>query len=97
MRGWIIDRLPENGLKIDTYGLDRLLETAKKLDMDVKLVHPPEFDLTVTGEDKKTVRHKGASAPLPDFVVPRMGSKTTYFGLAVLRHLEKRGVHCVNN
>ncbi len=37
------------------------------------------------------------STALPDFLLPRMGSGTTYFALAVIRHLECLGVYTFNS
>ena len=33
---------------------------------------------------------------LPDFVLPRTGSGTTYFIKAIIRHLERLGVTLIN-
>ena len=36
-------------------------------------------------------------SPCQDFILPRMGAATTYFALAVVRHLERLGVHTFNS
>ena len=38
----------------------------------------------------------GKPRPLPDFVLPRIGSGTTYFIKAIIRHLERLGVVMIN-
>jgi len=38
----------------------------------------------------------GKQERLPDFVIPRMGSGTTYYALAILRHLQHMGVYLCN-
>ena len=61
-------------------------------------MHAPEqFDLVVTRDDRNSVRIQGEVRPLPDFLLPRMGSGTTYFALAVMRHLERLGVQPLNS
>lgn len=58
---------------------------------------PEEFDLVVTRDDRKSMRVAGRERPLPHFILPRMGSATTYFALAVLRHCERLGVPVLNS
>jgi gamma-F420-2:alpha-L-glutamate ligase len=69
---------------------------ARENDIDLKILYPEQLDLIVTKDGKKSIFVDAETVDLPDFVIPRMGSHTTYFSLAVLRHLEKLGVHIVN-
>lgn len=41
--------------------------------------------------------YKGGEVHLPEFVLPRMGSGTTYFGLAVIRQLGRLKVPVINS
>jgi gamma-F420-2:alpha-L-glutamate ligase len=51
----------------------------------------------VTRDDRKSIVLDGKSVPLPDFIIPRMGAKSTYFAFAVIRQLERMGVHSFNS
>ncbi len=97
MRGWIIYKDSANLLKPEKYEIERLLAVAKSENIDLTVYSPDQFDLTVTREDDKSVLIDGKPVALPDFVMPRMGAGTTYFALAILRHLERLGVYCVNS
>ncbi|MFC0116628.1 ATP-grasp domain-containing protein [Pseudoalteromonas xiamenensis] len=97
MRGWIIYKDVANLIKQETYEIDRLMQVAKEENIDLKVYSPDQFDLMVTREDEKSVLIDGTPVELPDFVLPRMGAGTTYFALAIIRHLERLGVHCFNS
>ena len=97
MRGWIIYKDSANKLKPETYEINRFLAVAKEQNIDLEVYSPDQFDLTVTREDDRSILIDGNKVSLPDFVLPRMGAGTTYFALAILRHLERLGVYCVNS
>ncbi len=40
---------------------------------------------------------KAAKLPKPDLIIPRTGSETSYFTLAVLRHFERQGIAMVDS
>ncbi len=84
-------------LRQEAYEIHRLLETAKKENIDLQVFSPDQFDLTVTRDDEKSILIDGKKETLPDFVLPRMGAGTTYFALAIIRHLERLGVYCINS
>jgi gamma-F420-2:alpha-L-glutamate ligase len=97
MIGWIIYKKNATELKSESYEIDRLIEVGKELNIELKVIQPEQVDLIVTKEDRKSILVDGKQLPLPDFVLPRMGAGTTYFALAVIRHLERLGVPCFNN
>ncbi len=97
IKGWILYRSFKERLKQDSYENQRFLEVAKENDVDLRILFPDQLDLIVTKDGKNSIFLDGESVELPDFVLPRMGSHTSYFSLAVLRHLEKLGVHIVNS
>lgn len=70
---------------------------AKEEGIQLEVVRPEQVDLVVTQEDRKSIQLDGKPTPLPDFVLPRMGAGTTYFALAVIRHLERLGVNSFNS
>lgn len=97
MRGWILYKYSQEELWPDAYEIHRLIETAAKRNIDIKVVKPEQLDLIVTGEDRKSVLLNGETVSLPDFLLPRTGAGTTYFAMAVIRHLERLGVHTFNS
>ena len=96
MLGWIIYRENRVELTPETYEIRRFLDIAEQETIDIKVLKPEQFDLIVTKEDRKSILLDGEPTALPDFVIPRMGAGTTYFALAIIRHLERLGVNCFN-
>lgn len=96
MEGWILYKYAENESEQNPYWRKRFFEAAQKLNIDLKILDPEQIDLVVTRDDRNSVYVDQKAVPLPDFVLPRMGYKTTYFSLAVIRHLERLGVPCIN-
>ena len=97
MRGWIIYKENASLLRQEAYEVHRLVEVAEQENIELKVFSPDQFDLTVTRDDEKSILIDGKKHDLPDFVMPRMGAGTTYFALAIIRHLERLGVYCVNS
>lgn len=79
-----------------SYSANRLIEESHKAWIKLKFFTPEQFDIIVTKDDRKSIRVDGEVLPLPDFVIPRMWAWTTYFALAVIRHLERLWVFVVN-
>jgi RimK family alpha-L-glutamate ligase len=97
MKGLILFTKTEEELTSQDYSILRLLEAGKKLNLNLSVASPKQFEIIVTQNDKKSVYLDGIDASLPDFIIPRMGSETTYFGLAVVRQMERLGVYCCNS
>ncbi|MDD5018127.1 MAG: RimK family alpha-L-glutamate ligase [Eubacteriales bacterium] len=97
MQGWIIYKETEANLKPENYEIQYFIKVANEQNISLKVLRPEQFDIIVTREDRKSIFVDGKPAPLPDFVLPRMGAGTTYFALSIMRHLEKLGVPCVNS
>lgn len=95
-RGWVLYSKPEDNLTGDDHGVGRLLEAAEKKGIDLSVYCPHQFELVVTRDDRKSILINGKPTPLPDFIIPRLGSSTTYFALAIIRQLEKLGVYTCN-
>jgi gamma-F420-2:alpha-L-glutamate ligase len=95
-RGWILYK-PDPGLvKQETYEIDRLVAAAPENGYEVEVVSPDDIGLLVSSAKGHSVFLRGEETELPDFVIPRMGSTTTYFAMAILRQLERLGVYCLN-
>ncbi len=97
MKGWIIYRDSATLLRPEAYEVKRLLDAGKSAGVELEVYAPEQFDLTVTREDEKSILLDGEYVALPDFIIPRMGAGTTYFALAIIRHLERLGVYSVNS
>lgn len=75
----------------------RFLAEGKKMDVDVKVIKPEQFDLLVTQEVRDTILIDGKAVPLPDFVFPYFNHNDHgYFSLAIVRQLERLGVEVFN-
>jgi len=96
MKGWIIYRDPEDDLRPEAFEIRRFLEVAAEMGIELEVLAPEQFDLVVTRDDRKSVLVDGQETALPEFVLPRMGASTTYFALAVIRHLERLSVQTFN-
>ncbi len=94
MRGWMIFKRMEDP---EPYEIRRFREVAEERGIELRIISPEQFDLIVTRDDRKSILIDGAYEPLPQFLLPRMGAGTTYFALAVIRHLERLGVHTFNS
>ena len=92
MNGWIIHKqeLGEN------FEVERLVEEFEKQNVDIRVVNPKDVDIFVDRDDRKSIIVKGKQRQLPDFVLPRTGSGTTYFIKAIIRHMERLGVTMIN-
>jgi len=97
VKGWIIYKDSPYDIHPEKYEIDRLMEEAERLNIEMHLFMPEQFDLIVTQDDDKSILLNEEYTSLPDFVLPRMGARTTYYSLAVLRQLERLGVHIFNS
>jgi gamma-F420-2:alpha-L-glutamate ligase len=97
MKGWTLYKDLSGSLKPEVYEVNRFIEEASENGIEIQEFKPEQFDLIVTKEDRKGILIDGETATLPNFLLPRMGANTTYFALAVIRHLERLGVHSFNS
>ena len=92
MNGWI---LYKNDVS-ESYETLRLVEEFERQDIKIRVVNPNDVDIFVDRDDRKSIIVGGKPRWLPDFVIPRTGSGTTYFVKAIIRHLERLGVTLIN-
>ena len=97
MEGWILYKQKQSEISSDKYEMNRLLEVAEQREINLKILCPEQFDLLVNREDNKSVIVDNHFTKLPQFLLPRQGASTPYFSLAVIRHLERLGVHTFNS
>ncbi len=74
----------------------RFQESAERADVDLRVLNPQDFDLIVESGGDWSAVYQGEKLRKPDVIIPRTGSETSYFTLAVLRHFERQGVAMVN-
>ena len=88
---WILSKSSDK-----VYENRRLLETFSSKNISATLVHPNEFDLIVDKNNLTNVWRSGFQVKMPDAVLVRTGSGSSYFALAVLRQLETIGIPVIN-
>jgi gamma-F420-2:alpha-L-glutamate ligase len=83
--------------KFDTYENLRFREAAYQHGVKLTMVAPEECEIIATGCGRKSIYiGQNEVEELPDCLIPRTGSGTTYFAGAVIRHLERLGVFVLN-
>ena len=92
MNGWILYKNPID----ESWETKKLVEEFEKQGIKARVVNPEDVDIFVDRDDRKSILVDCKSRPLPDFVIPRTGSGTTYFIKAIIRHLERLGVILIN-
>jgi len=97
MIGWILHKHSDFLIKPETYEIQKLIEEGQKVGIQILVFQPEQIEIIVNRDDRKSIFVDDVSIPLPDFIIPRMGAGTTYFALALIRHLEKLGVYSFNS
>ena len=96
MRGWLLfnqevaDGVPEAA------EIRRFIEAGKRRGIRLDALRPRDFELIVSTERAWRAEYAGGRLPRPDFIIPRTGSETTYFTLAVIRQFERMKVPILN-
>lgn len=78
------------------YSHKRLKAEGQAAGHEIEIINPLYCYMNVAASCPKV--HYRGGAPLPHFdaVIPRIGASMTYYGTAVLRHLETMGMYTVN-
>ena len=92
MKGWIFSTQNE-----PSYETKRLIECFDDEGIECHMIHPNHVDIFISREDRRSVQVENEYTTIPDFVIPRVGSSTTYYQKAVFRHLERMGVLFINS
>ncbi|MEB3266432.1 MAG: RimK family alpha-L-glutamate ligase [Cyanobacteriota bacterium] len=95
MNLWILQK-PSGDEEPPAYEDVRFQEEARVLGITLDLVRSDEIDLIVTRGGRRSIRRCGCEVELPDGVLPRAGSHSDYFSLAILRQFEHLGVLVFN-
>jgi gamma-F420-2:alpha-L-glutamate ligase len=97
MLGWLLYKNMDDIIKPELYEIARLVDTAASQGINIRILSPDQIDIIVFREDRNSILVDEVPTSLPDFILPRMGAGTSYFALAVIRHLERLGVYSVNS
>lgn len=97
---WLI---PQKNMKLailsgssKLYSTRRLLEAGKEQGHDTKILKTAHCFMMITKGEPQLFYHGKKIGEL-DAVLPRIGSKQTFYGLAVVRQFELMAVYCVNS
>ncbi len=80
----------------ELYSHQRLKEEGEAAGHEIKIINPLYCYMNVAASCPKIHYRGGAPLPYFDAVIPRIGASMTYYGTAVLRHLETMGMYTVN-
>lgn len=97
MRGILIYKVKESELNETYYETNRFIEEAKSMGIDLQVLSPQQFELFVNKDDECSIFVDGEPIEMPDFVIPRLGSGTSYFALALIRQFERLNIPCINS
>lgn len=78
------------------YSTRRLVEEAVKLGHEIRVIDTLRCYMNITPEGPE-IHHKGENLPKFDAVIPRIGASITFYGTAVLRQFEMKGIFAVND
>lgn len=78
------------------HSIRRLLQEAKRLNVQCDVIDPLECQVIVEGKTSHILFH-GQVLPHYDAVMPRIGTSITDYGLAVVKHFELQGTYVLNS
>jgi ribosomal protein S6--L-glutamate ligase len=78
------------------YSHQRLKVEGESAGHEVHIINPLYCYMNVAASNPKVHYRGGEELPKYDAVIPRIGASTTFYGTAVLRHLETMGIYTVN-
>lgn len=78
------------------YSHQRLKAEGLAAGHEVSIINPLYCYLNVAASNPKVHYRGGEPLPRYDAVIPRVGASITYYGTAVLRHMETMGMYTVN-
>ncbi|KTC87556.1 MULTISPECIES: 30S ribosomal protein S6--L-glutamate ligase [Legionella] len=78
------------------YSHQRLKAAGEQAGHEVKIINPLYCYMNVAASNPKVHYRGGEPLPKFDAVIPRIGASITYYGTALLRHLETMGIYTLN-
>jgi ribosomal protein S6--L-glutamate ligase len=73
--------------KASLYSTKRLFEAAKSRNWDVRVLDYLKFSIEII-KGELTIHYNGEVLEAPDAIIPRIGASRTFYGTAMVRHLE---------
>lgn len=74
-----------------------LKEEAQKFGAEARILNPEHFDMIIDSAKNWQALYKGEVMPVPDLIIARTGTETTYAGFSLLRFYERIGVTVLNS
>ena len=97
MKGWILYKRSKEELTEADHGVNRFLNVAADLQLELEVYKPSQFDIISTEKKNQNILLNGQRVSLPDFILPRLGAEATCFDLALIRQFELQGVYSANS
>lgn len=96
MKIWYLWNREAGGPENESYECSRLIEEGRKRGHSVAIYSPAQFKFMVGNNDHQQIFIDSEPHELPDAIVCRMGSDTTYLATAILRFMMRKGVTVIN-
>ncbi len=77
------------------YSTRRLVEATQAAGHEATVIDYINCYMNITST-KPTIHYQGAELPVFDAVIPRIGASRTFYGSAIVRQFEMRGIYSVN-
>jgi ribosomal protein S6--L-glutamate ligase len=81
--------------KAELYSTNRLVEAARNRGHEVYVINPLRCYMNITSHHPE-IHYRGERLEGFDAVIPRIGASITFYGTAVVRQFEMKGVYCLN-
>lgn len=78
------------------YSNTRMIEAAEKRGHVIETVSTSRCYMAINNR-KPEVYYDGETLPRYDAIIPRIGSRMTFYGMAIVRQFESMGVYCLNS
>lgn len=88
MRVYILSR------NSNLYSTKRLVEAANEKNWEVRVIDYLKCSIEIMKGELK-INYLGKELPIPDAIIPRIGASRTFYGTAMIRHLEMMDVFTV--
>jgi ribosomal protein S6--L-glutamate ligase len=78
------------------YSHQRLKEAGEEVSHEVSIINPLNCYMNVAASNPNVHYRGGVPLPKFDAVIPRIGASITFYGTALLRHMETMGMYTLN-
>jgi ribosomal protein S6--L-glutamate ligase len=77
------------------YSTKRLIEAGEQKGWDIQVIDYLQCSIEIMKGELK-INYQGKELPVPDAIIPRIGSSRTFYGTAMVRHFEMMNVFSVS-